>query len=236
MSIVEDRLPDEGGDDLLAAEFVLGVLSAEERAAAARRIEAEPAFARLVERWEGDLAPMSAAYAPVEPPASVKAGLDRRLFPEGGERSRPRLWSSLAFWRGLAAAAVAALALAILLPFAVRPPAPQDRLVASLSAADSDVRYVALYDPAAGQVDLRHVSGERAAGRDFELWVIEGANQPISMGVIPVGETAQLPVEAEVGGRLAAGAKLAISLEPSGGSPTGLPTGPVISLGDLLRL
>ena len=34
-------------------------------------------------------------------------------------------------------------------------------------------------------------------------------------------------------GRLRAGAKLAISVEPAGGSPTGMPTGPVILIGEI---
>ncbi|RUV29618.1 anti-sigma factor, partial [Mesorhizobium sp. M7A.F.Ca.MR.148.00.0.0] len=91
--------------------------------------------------------------------------------------SRGGLWSSLAFWRGLAAAAVAALAIYILVP-TLNPPVeqPQARLVASLAAEGSDVRYLAVYDAAHHEVGLSHVSGERASGKDFELWMIEGKN------------------------------------------------------------
>lgn len=239
MSIADEPLPADGGDDLVAAEFVLGVLPADDRAIAERRIEAEPAFARLVDRWEAHLAPLGTAYAPVEPPASVKAALDRRLFAGTSPvlEARPGLWASLAFWRGLTAAAVAGLVALAAFSYLGGPvEAPQSRLVASLVAADSDVRYLAVYDPAEGAVGLSHVSGERAAGKDFQLWMIEGGNQPVSMGIIPAGATARLPVEAGAREKLASGAKLAISLEPLGGSPTGLPTGPVISAGDLFRL
>lgn len=243
MSIADDDLADRGGDDLLAAEFVLGALPAEERAAVARRIEADAAFAGLVDRWEAHFSPLASAYAPVEPPAAVKAALDRRLF-SGATAAAPvpasriGLWSSLAFWRGLAAAAVAALAIAIAIPYLSAPPAgsPQGRLVASLAADGSDVRYLAVYDPASGDVGLSHVSGERAADRDFQLWMIEGGNQPVSMGVIPAGASVHLPVDPAAREKLTGGATLAISLEPVGGSPTGQPTGPVISVGDLFRL
>jgi hypothetical protein len=37
----------------------------------------------------------------------------------------------------------------------------------------------------------------------------------------------------KIGARLAAGARLAVSVEPAGGSPTGAPTGPVILVGPL---
>ena len=233
MSMGDDHVPDDGGDDALAAEFVLGVLPAEERASASRRIEAEPAFARLVERWEGHFAPLAAAYTPEEPPLSVKAALDRRLFPQP-QSAKAGLWSSLAFWRGLAAAAFAALIAFVALPYLNVPvEVPQAQLVASLAADGSDVRYLAVYNPATGDVGLSHVSGARASGKDFELWMIEPEKPPVSMGVIPVGSSVHLEVEAASRQKLAQGAVLAVSLEPTGGSPTGQPTGPVVAAGDL---
>lgn len=237
MSPSDDQMPDEGGDDLVAAEYVLGVLPAEERQAVTRRLDSEQALARLVDRWEVYFAPMGHAYPETTPPASVKASIDRNLFatatrPHAGVQSG--LWGSLAFWRGLTVAALAALALYIAVPF-VNPPStqPPTRLVASLAADGSDVRYLVVYDPAAGDVGLSHVAGDRAAGRDFELWMIEGKNAPVSMGVIQVGNAVHITVDAAARAKLAVGAVLAVSLEPTGGSPTGRPTGPVVAAGDL---
>lgn len=237
MTLAEDTGPERGGDDLLAAEYVLGVLPAEERQIASRRIDTETGFARIVDGWEVHLSPLAAGYPEIEPPASVKPAIDRRLFssttaaPAG---QRAGLWSSLAFWRGLATAAVAALAIYIAVPY-LNPPAvqPQTRLVASLAADGSDVKYLAVYDAAHHEVGLSHVSGERASGKDFELWMIEGKNAPVSMGVIPAGQTAHVTVTPAVQQKLALGAVLAVSLEPAGGSPTGQPTGPVVAAGDL---
>lgn len=234
MSLADDDQPGPDGDDFVAAEYVLGVLPADERRAAALRIDAESGFARLVDAWEVHLAPLAAGYASVEPPAAVKAAIDRRLFSTTDEAAAPAagLWSSLALWRGLAAAALVALLLVLVLPL-FNAPTPQARLLASLAADGSDVRYVAVYDGARGDVALSHVSGERAAGRDFELWVIEGQQAPVSMGVIPIGATIHLALPAAVQGKLTAGAVLAISVEPTGGSPTGQPTGAVVAAGDL---
>ena len=67
----EDRAPDAGGDDHVAAEYVLGVLPAEERQALARRIETDAGFARLVEAWEARLSPLNSGYDEVAPPTSV---------------------------------------------------------------------------------------------------------------------------------------------------------------------
>ncbi|RUV80208.1 anti-sigma factor, partial [Mesorhizobium sp. M1A.F.Ca.IN.022.07.1.1] len=216
---------------------VLGVLAADERQIASRRIDTEAGFARLVDAWEAHFAPIAAAYPAVEPPASVKAAIDRRLFASSVVNSTAPstgLLGSLAFWRGLAAAALAALAVFAALPL-VNPPLPQPetRLVASLAADNSNVKYLAVYDAARQEVGLSHVSGERGVGKDFELWMIEGKTAPVSMGVIPAGQTARMAVTPAVQEKLAQGAVLAVSLEPAGGSPTGQPTGPVVAAGDL---
>jgi anti-sigma-K factor RskA len=240
MSPVDENDPERGSDDLVAAEYVLGVLPAEERQAATGRVETDMEFARLVDAWEVRLSPLAAGYPDVTPPAGAKAAIDRRLFTSpaaptaDAARGHAGLWSSLAFWRGLAAVAVAALAIAIAIPY-VNPPAGQPgiRLVASLAGEGTDVRYLAVYDAAHHEVGLSHVAGERAAGKDFELWMIEGKNAPVSMGVIPSGPTVHIELTPALQQKLAQGAVLAISVEPAGGSPTGQPTGPVVATGDL---
>ncbi len=237
MTLAEENGPERGGDDLLAAEYVLGVLPADERQIASGRIDAETGFARLVDSWEVNLSPIGAAYAEVEPPATIKPAIDRRLFSStAASTTAPSgsLWSSLAFWRGLTAAALAALVLYVAVPY-VRPPVvvPQERLVASLAADGSDVKYLVVYDAGRRDVGLSLVSGERGAGKDFELWMIEGKNAPVSMGIIPAGQVTHIPVTPAVQQKLAQGAVLAVSVEPTGGSPTGQPTGPVVAAGDL---
>ena len=236
MSPADDNIPDHDDDDLTAAEYVLGALPAEERQAAARRIEDDAAFARLVDGWEARLSPMAEGYDEVAAPAAVKQALDRRLFvsarPAG---SRPGLWGNLVFWRGLAIAAVTALVLAVAILALAPPPGPAsgERLVASLTADGSDVHYFVVYDAARAEIGMSHVSGARAEGRDFELWVIDGNQPPASLGIVPAGSNVRLKVAGRLRGKIESGAVFAISLEPAGGSPTGQPTGPVVASGDL---
>ena len=89
----------------------------------------------------------------------------------------------------------------------INPPVerPQARLVASLAAEGSDVKYLVVYDAAHHDIGLSHVSGERAAGKDFELWMIEGKNPPVSMGVIPAGAAAHLTISAGRAAKTCAG-------------------------------
>ncbi len=231
----------EDDDDLLAAEYVLGVLGGEEREALARRIEGDAGFAGLVDRWELLLAPLSADFPSVAPPESVKEGLDLLLYAdqvldrgEGeGARRRPGLWRSLGFWRGLAAASLAALLIAVVLPFLPLEERPELRFAAALESGDSDVRYLAVYDADNEQINLSRISGEAGAGRTFELWKIEGDRAPVSLGLIPAGQTAALRLLPDRAEGLNQGVVLAISQEPEGGSPTGQPTGPVVAVGAL---
>jgi anti-sigma-K factor RskA len=238
MTSVDTTGPEPEGDEIVAAEYVLGVLPADERVTATRRIDIDAAFARIVDKWEVYFSPLAAAYQAVEAPAGVKPAVDRRLF-TAGTAPTPQapatagLFSSLGFWRGLAAAALAALVLYIVVPIVIPPvQVPTARLVASLAPSQSDVSYLAVYDPASGEVSLSHVSGERGADRDYELWMVEGQNAPVSMGVIPAGDAVRLPVKPDVKAKLAKGVALAISLEPKGGSPNGKPT-QVVAVGGL---
>jgi len=232
----DDRTPDAGGDDYVAAEYVLGVLPADERRALARRIETDASFARLVEAWEARLSPLNDGYDDeVAPPTSVKQALDARLFGRAPATSaRPGLLQSLAFWRSLAVAGLAAFVIAVAIPL-LRPATvqPDTRLVASLAADKTDVRYLAAYDARSSEIGLSHVAGDRTAGHDFELWIIKGNAPPVSLGVIPAGSHVHLVVAPGHRSLIDSGALFAITLEPRGGAPTGKPTGPVVASGDL---
>lgn len=238
MTLGKDEGWEERSDDLLAAEYVLGVLESSERQIASDRVISDALFARLVHEWEFRLAPIATAYLELKPPASLKTQIDRRLFAAVDDPPKQSsLWSSLTFWRSLASAAVATMALYMVLPY-VNPPAKQfpARLVASLAADASDVQYLVVYDAERHDVDLSFVSGKLAKGKDFELWVLDGKNAAVSMGVIPTGRIAHVTVSPAVQHKLTQGAVLAVSLEPAGGSPTGQPTGSVVASGSLRNI
>lgn len=218
----------------LAAEYALGALDAQERIEARRRIASDPAFAAEVAAWEERLSPLAAAYGEQSAPGRVLAAAEARLFGEAAPAPAPRF--GLRFWRGLAFASLAALAVS-LGANALRlagPPAGAT-LVISLDAADgaaaNAARFLALYRPGEGEVRLRAVAGEAAAGRDFQLWLIEGTGAPVSLGVLPRSGEARIELPAALAQRLREEATLAVSLEPEGGSPTGQPTGPVVAAG-----
>lgn len=221
-------------DDMLVAEYVLGVLPHGERVALAQRLEVDDGLARRLRFWEERLAPLGASIEPVTPSASVLAALERRLFPQAAVPAG--VWNSLAFWRGLTAALLCALVIGAGLVFTLaRSTAPVGGAgyVAELSGSTSAVRLVAFYDSQSATLKVNRVAGVPAEGRDYQLWVIEGGNPPVSLGVLPQQAMAALRLPPQLMAKLKPDAVLAVSDEPLGGSPTGLPTGAVLATGPL---
>lgn len=229
----------EGGgrDEIVAGEYVLGVLDAEARRAAERRIAAEPDFAALVGRWERDLAQFNEAYEETAPPAGLLARVERRLFEQAAGQNAPYaggLWNSLVFWRGLTLASllvVAGMAAVVSGLIAIGPQGTNAPLVAELSAKGSPIDLVALYDAANGTVKLTPVAAGDPQPKSLELWMINDQNPPVSLGVLPQNGRGEIVIPPPLREHFGAGTVLAISLEPEGGSPTGAPTGPVVASG-----
>ncbi len=228
----EGILPD-GGDDLLAAEYVLGVLVSVERAAMTRRMASERGFARLVSDWEARLEPLNDDYVAVTPPLAAKKALDARLFGNGATQASG-IWQSLALWRGLTFATLA-LALIAIVPKLLVSPEPilvaAAQIIAPMQSESGEVKFVALYQPGSDEIRISKVKSDKGATQDYELWLVDDGGKPQSMGVIPDKDEVVLKVKPEFVARINAGDAFAVSIEPIGGSPTGTATGPVIAVG-----
>lgn len=233
MNTAGDMEGDGGRDEIVAGEYVLGVLGTDARRAAERRIAAEADFAALVGRWERDLAHLNEAYDEVAPPAAVFSRVEGRLFPQAPAHvaGAPGLWNSLVFWRGLTLASLLVVAGMAAVVSGLGRPASQAPLVAELSAKGSPIDLVAHYDAANGTVKLTPVAAGAGQPKSLELWMINGQNPPVSLGVLPQNGRGEVVIPQPLRDRFGAGTVLAISLEPEGGSPTGAPTGPVVASG-----
>lgn len=225
--------------DLVAAEYVIGLLDRDAHAAAAHRSRSEPGFAAAVETWERRLTPLVATLAPVEPSAGLWPRIAREL-PANYAALRP-WWDSLALWRaatGIAAAVAAALAVVVLVPDArdIGPdrPAAMEPILAStrLQTDAGQILFVVTLDQARNRVVVTPITAGGVPGHSHELWVVPREGAPVSLGVMPSDASAAMTVSLP----LSPDASLAISVEPEGGSPTGLPTGPVVAHGQLTPL
>lgn len=220
-------------DDLLAAEFVLGVLSGTDRAAAARLVERDRNFALRVADWEQKLAPWAAEIAEVPAPPQVwdriAAALPAAPPPSAG------WWQSLAFWRGLtlATGTLAAACIAALIYLGNAP--QQAPLVASIDGGGHR-HFVATIDTRTGSIAVVPAAFSADATRVPELWLIPADGKPRPLGLLAADRAVTIAIPAELRSHAVSNAVLAVSLEPPGGSTTGAPTGPVIATGKLTSL
>ncbi len=229
--------------DLLAGEYVLGVLEPEAARALERRALQEPTLAAAIAAWQDRLAPLGSLLGETPAPGPLWARIARDIgetpavasatvvdfVPRAPRRS---VWSSLALWRGATAAgfALAAGFAGILL---LRPPTPPAaRYVAALTDPASHAAGYMAAAGADGAIAVMPLTAVQVASdRSLELWALPpGAAHPVSLGVL--GPDGRRVLAANM---VAPNTQLMVSLEPHGGSPTGLPTGPVLFAGALTR-
>ncbi len=101
--------------------------------------------------------------------------------------------------------------------------------IAVVNANGDQPSLVINIDATTGLVSVRSVGVERPDGKSLELWYVPEGQTPVSVGLVGEGGIDLKGLTAQNGDLLA------ISLEPSGGSPTGTATGPVIYTGKLIE-
>ena len=235
------RFTDETLRDKLAAEYVLGTMSARARRRFEIHLRGNPQLRHAVARWESRLSPLTDALPAIEPPARVWQAIKSRL--KFGQAARAGFWESLSFWR-VSSFASGVLALALIVMVVVpKPETSPDagRMVVVMNdLATKKPAMTASWEPGQnGGRSLRiRVIGhaEMAPNTSWELWMLPGGGQnPVSLGLITTHETQIVKIPEALARRLDAANGLAMSVEPAGGSPTGLPTGPVLYAGESIK-
>lgn len=236
MSTPDQSKGDRSRDEVLAGEYVLGVLSGADRQKVDARLRHDRQFAAMVKRWEENLIQFNDDYAEAPPPDHLFSKIEDRLSisPAAVAAAKGSLWNSLVLWRGLSFASIAALGLVVGFEYAESMrPKPQTALTAELAGENQAIALHARYDGTSGRLSVTPVASGGADQKSLELWLVEGDQAPISLGVLPQTGQGELDVPQDLRDRLASGVVLAVSLEPFGGSPTGQATGPVIALGEV---
>lgn len=219
--------------ELLAGEYVLGLL----RGAARRRFERlliEDARLRAeVAAWERKFAAWNRGLHPLAPPSSVWRKLQSRIHAEPNPVMAPRfrpLWGA-----AIVAAAVILFVVGIFLGRSVLAPLPTPSYVAVMSTAQGQPRWLITVHPRTRRVDMKALADNTPpSGKSYELWMLPGSGKPIAMGLMNSRGSATKIVGAEAIAAITGAKGLAISIEPEGGSPTGQPTGPVVYVAPLI--
>jgi len=226
--------------DKLAAEYVIGTLRGRARARFQALLRYDPDLRRTVSEWEARLTPLSAAAGEIAPPARVWQALAGRL---AGAKPGGGAWTGLAFWRGLAVTGGAfVLILAAFIGVAPRPEPPMamvavmsdDKGVPALVVSWPSMK--AMRDPYV-RIKVVQEHPVMAPGTTWEMWMVPaGKSAPVSMGLISTDADQTMKLKPALASRMEGAWGVAMSIEPKGGSPTGVPTGPVIFKGQCVKL
>ena len=169
--------------------------------------------------------------------------------------ARARRWRNLAtLTTAIAAALVAMIATQLYapdrLPDGLRPkvrtqvvevkttvtPPPSGQFVALLQKDSTSPAFILTVDGASKNFTVRRVGATPEPGKSFELWLVSdklpGAR---SLGVIGGNDFTTRPALTAYDTDTVNKATYAVTLEPEGGSPTGVATGPVVFTGKLIE-
>jgi anti-sigma-K factor RskA len=214
--------------DRLAAEYTLGTL----RGRARRRFErllADSAAARsAVYRWEDHWSALSRTVPPVEPSPQVWAAVNRRLFGDDAAAGAAPRTRRRRTWQLAVAAGLVAVALIVgLIMRQLVPPPLQTLAVLGTDTAHPVWRLERRLPLTALTIEVIGTVPE-AAGKSYELWALPQGGAPVSLGLLPAAGSAERTLSEPQRVALLAADKVAVSVEPAGGSPTGSPTGPIV--------
>lgn len=229
-------------DSDLAGEYVLGTLDAATRAQVEARMEHDVVLRGEVYRWQDRLNALTRQVAPTDPTPGLWGRIAMRLpavdaaaaraAPSAGTVVRPPFWGSVKALRwtsGLAIAASALLALRMVMA-PVAPTAPESPYMAVLTSPDKTASWLV---DASHNNEVRLIPLTRtqvAATQALQFWTkAEGASAPTSLGLVSSDAITVVPLERMP--TLEGNQLFEITLEPQNGSPTGRPTGPILSLG-----
>lgn len=233
--------------DRLAAEYVLGLLEAVDASRAEAMLTSDREFAIAVASWHEHFSALdeTAPETPVSGELWGRIGESLESSPKAPSPTAApvvipdplvafgALWRSLAFWRavGLASAA-STLLLAIGLGWTATRTAQTPVLVAVLLTEGGGAHPAAVVNTFAdGRAELVPLESIAVpVGRVLQIWTLwDRAVGPRSIGLLDQARSARLSVENLP--KAGPNQLFEITLEPSGGSPTGRPTGPILMKG-----
>ena len=218
-------------------------------------------WSRIAQSVEGQASGVAralaiAAYETTSAAAAASAAPDfsnGRESPTAAETVRPRthsaaaplslwgrLWHSMALWRGLAGsgfAAAAVLAVVLLSP-ANLAPTGSGYLVVLVAPANQSAGWI-VQARSPGQLELVPVGQASGValpdGKSLQFWTkAEGWAKPVSLGLVTPGQTIRVPLDQLP--PLQPNQLFELTIEPAGGSPTNLPTGPIQFIGRAVKV
>jgi len=213
----------------LSGEYVLGLLRGAARRRFDRLVDESPTARTRLQRWEDDWCALSRTLDPIQPSARVWAELRRRVLDDGrapARRTPRRIWQL--------AAAAGVVAAALIIGLVIRQQQHALQSVAVLGTDPSHLLWQVERSTDLAALTIRTVGAVRPPpDKAYELWALPRGGSPVSLGLLPTAGKSERSLSPSQRTAIAAADRLAVSIEPPGGSPTGSPTGPVIIVANI---
>lgn len=223
--------------DKLAAEYVLGTLDGAARRRFDRLLLESAAARAAVEEWQTRLGAMAQQFPEVTPRRALWQRIEDSIEPV---TEMPSM-GGLGFWRRWALVSSVAFVAAVIFIFKELP--TEETLVPPQSVAFVNEEnltplWVVSMNFDTGELTTQAVSATaQDIDRVYELWMLPAQGNPQSLGLMPVnGDTTRRNFSPALLDLLRGAQGLAVSIEPPGGSPTGLPTGPVVYQAEMVDI
>jgi len=232
--------------DRIAAGYALGTLRGPARRRFERLCETLASVDAVRNAWQERLAALADRARAVDPAPGTWPAILRRLDltqpgAQSGVLAFPQPRARKPFWQQFAVAASLAVLAGSLGWFMAQQSGRLSVSSAALSALVTDQGGRPLWRVTASaegrRLNIAVVEGETVADdRSLELWALpRNGGAPVSLGLVPRTRAVSVALLEPQRLALLSADKLAVSLEPRGGSPTGAPTGPVLHVADLSR-
>jgi len=223
-------------------------------------VEPRPEVWDRIKTAIGSSEPQSPLVLPEAPPPPANDIITPAVAPVDTSNviqlsSRARRWRNVAaLTTAIAASLVAIVATQLYapdrLPDGLRPkvrtqvvevkttvaPPPSGQFVALLQKDSTSPAFILTVDGTTKNFTVRRVGATPEPGKSFELWLVSDKLQrPRSLGVIGGNDFTTRPALNAYDADTVNKATFAVTLEPEGGSPTGVATGPIVYTGKLIE-
>lgn len=224
---------------LLAGRYVLGTLHGKARSKFETLSHDNIKIQNYIQQWEHYFYKFDENITPVLPPKHVWSSIITKINPDTIKTS---LWNNILLWR---AVATSFLIISLLLMFVIFKPFYKDeeRFFAEYTSIiqDSENKPIWLINVSLKQKNIiiktLNKPQQITAKQDFELWLLPKEKvkaNPISIGLLPKQGNKKLILTEKLA-HLSNKNKIAVSLEPLGGSPNELPSGKILFVAEFVK-
>lgn len=231
-----------------AGEYVLGTLEGDALREMNAQLQHDIELNALVVEWQEKLQPLAQAVNPVKPPRAVWLRLQAQIgssapdnqrpgivtqFDPDRRRKRRQTRTKLIVWQWVGSLAMAACAVLAFALFQTQRSIPQSSFdaISIVSSEDAGALWVVNASLSTQTISITAIAPpDIEASQDHQLWMVMPDDGGVrSLGILP--KDTNTTVTVTVPQLQSDAVAFAVSLEPLGGSPESVPTGPVLYQG-----